>query len=203
MGGSFHAAHPPPVYIANLRSPARIQPSPLTLHCRDTPDRRSGDRPHRGGQRSWHPVRGLQQRRSPAPIGPRRSARQQHSPHPPRHRAVRPSRRTTGSEAEPKIRHTPVPVWAAELLGTLRQAEARKEVQAPAGGGDRRVTDLGPPRRRHRETRSGTTLTGDVPPYPPIEPQLGGWRPRARWMLHVGRELDKRGILPRKGPLKQ
>jgi hypothetical protein len=38
-----------------------------------------------------------------------------------------------------------------------------------------------------------------TPPYPPIEPELGGWRPRARWMLHVGRELDKRGILPRKG----
>ncbi|MGK8486810.1 DUF6545 domain-containing protein [Nocardia asiatica] len=40
-----------------------------------------------------------------------------------------------------------------------------------------------------------------TPPYPPIEPELGGWRPRARWMLHVGRELDKRGILPQRGTL--
>ncbi|MEU2103485.1 DUF6545 domain-containing protein [Nocardia sp. NPDC019255] len=53
-----------------------------------------------------------------------------------------------------------------------------------------------------RSLRKESTLGAiSTPPYPRIEPELGGWRPRARWMLHVGRELDKRGILPRKGPL--
>ncbi len=53
-----------------------------------------------------------------------------------------------------------------------------------------------------RSLRGESALdTTRTPPYPPIEPELGERRPRARWMLHVGRELDKRGILPQRGTL--